>query len=359
MGEYEYLVLTDRYSKLSPSVDKYESSEEVIEGEITQDTTVQVMYYLICNDDTTLVFKGLNSNGSITTNESEIVSYMIGDGTANYGNGLKSNASGIKYILNIPNEYNGKPVTSIGGQFTFARTAVQKITLENNLNSISRYSFAWCTDLKSVLIKRNKGISLGDNTFEGCTKLDDVTLFVENIGGLYTAFSGCTSLERVKVNDDNESLMSDEEGIVYSKDKTKLIFYPPGKKENYVFPDTVTAIGYGAFGGQMYITDIEIPERITNIDIFTFWGSNLKKVICRGNSISREMFRHCGNLEEIVIGKNVTSIGRLIFYGDNKLKKITYEGTMQEWNSISKNGDWKIGMPNGLVVNCTDGTIEL
>ena len=76
LREYEYLVLTDRYSKLPPSINKYESSEEKIEGEITENKTIQVLYYLICNDDTTLVFTGLDSNGNITTNENEIVSYI-------------------------------------------------------------------------------------------------------------------------------------------------------------------------------------------------------------------------------------------------------------------------------------------
>ena len=33
-----------------------------------------VKYYKICNDDTTLVFEGLDSSGNVTTVDSEIVS---------------------------------------------------------------------------------------------------------------------------------------------------------------------------------------------------------------------------------------------------------------------------------------------
>ena len=69
------------------------------------------MYYLLCKDETTLVFTGLDSSGNVTTTQSEIVSYMVGDSTTKASNALIDKE--IYSIVEIPEEYNGLPVTNI------------------------------------------------------------------------------------------------------------------------------------------------------------------------------------------------------------------------------------------------------
>ena len=63
------------------------------------------------------------------------------------------------------------------------------------------------------------------------------------------AFFECSSLKEIKVDNNNENY-TDENGIVYNKNKTKIICYPEGKTEkNFRIPNSVTSIGYGAFAG--------------------------------------------------------------------------------------------------------------
>lgn len=112
LSEYQYTILKDKYTKNAPEIAGYIPHEEMITGEITEDTTITFMYYMIFNNENTLVFTGLDYSGNITTSESQIVSYMLGDGSSTYGNALKEKE--ISGVLIIPETYKGKKVIRIG-----------------------------------------------------------------------------------------------------------------------------------------------------------------------------------------------------------------------------------------------------
>ena len=56
------------------------------------------------------------------------------------------------------------------------------------------------------------------------------------------------------------------------------------------------------------------------------------------------------------IPDSVTSIGNETFYGCRNLVSIDFNGTMEQWNSISKSIGY--GLPDACKIICTDGTIE-
>ena len=59
----------------------------------------------------------------------------------------------------------------------------------------------------------------------------------------------------------------------------------------------------------------------------------------------------------ITIPSSVTNIGDYAFYGCTGLKDITFIGTQDQWNAISKGSDWnyKTGF---YTIHCTDGDIH-
>ena len=83
--------------------------------------------------------------------------------------------------------------------------------------------------------------SIGNEAFAYCTNLTSIELqsgvtSIENY-----AFSNCTSLNSINVDKDNQSYSS-EDGILFDKEKKKLITYPAGKKEKeYNIPSSVTS----------------------------------------------------------------------------------------------------------------------
>jgi hypothetical protein len=94
-----------------------------------------------------------------------------------------------------------------------------------------------------------------------------------------STFDGCSSLEAVTVNVDNPYYTS-QDGVVFNKNMTTLIFYPEGKQdETYAIPDTVTTIGGYAFENVTALQEVTIPESVTYIGVVAFSGcSNLKSI---------------------------------------------------------------------------------
>ena len=107
LREEKYTILADNYSKIPPKINGYEAENEIIQGNITEDTTIKILYYYIIQEDD-LIYTGIDSNGNATDDDSKIVGYMIGDGNSK---GYKE--INEKCILKIPKSHNQKNITKI------------------------------------------------------------------------------------------------------------------------------------------------------------------------------------------------------------------------------------------------------
>ncbi len=62
------------------------------------------------------------------------------------------------------------------------------------------------------------------------------------------SFGGCPNLEKITVSEDDPNFSTDENGILYNKDKTELIFVPAKSfEDSFVIPETVKNVDYTAF----------------------------------------------------------------------------------------------------------------
>ena len=113
--------------------------------------------------------------------------------------------------------------------------------------------------------------SIGDCAFYNCKGLTSITIpdSVTSIGN--DAFDGCTSLTSINA-DNNNSVYSSQEGVLYNNDKSELIICPNGKKGSYSIPDSVTSIGSDAFCDCASLTSITIPDSVTSIGYGAFQG---------------------------------------------------------------------------------------
>lgn len=242
LGEYEHTIVTDQYSKLPPAIDKYESAAEKIEGKITENKTIQVLYYLICDDDTTLVFTGLDSNGNITNIENNISYYMIGNDSNVVGNGLKDKT--IKSILNIPQTYKEKEVIKVGQRAFDSCANIINISISDKIKDVGYRSFTNCSCKKIII---GKGLETWKETsFQSCTELVSVTIKSKANGFSGNTFYNCKKFTELKI-DGNEEKYKVEDNILYSRDGKKLFLCPNGKTGEIVIPNTVEEIGYRAF----------------------------------------------------------------------------------------------------------------
>ena len=133
-----------------------------------------------------------------------------------------------------------------------------------------------------------------------------------------SAFENCYNLTSITVDIENENYSS-ENGILFNKDKTKIIRYSPGKSDSsYTIPNSVTTIDFGAFECCNNLTSITIPNSVTYI--------------------YRDAFRYCNNLTSVTIPNSVTSIGSYAFSGCNNLTSITIPNSVTSIGSYAFSG---------------------
>ena len=285
------------------------------------------------------------SNGF--TDEACLITELQDDGTLKISKYIGSDT-----VYVIPDEIDGKKVTSIGSDAFQKRTSLTSITIPDGVTDIEQYAFEGCTSLSDITLPDSL-TSIGLSAFESCTALTDIALpdSLTYIDGL--AFANCTSLKTVTVpasvtfiggwafgyyfEDGNidarvafddftinytkhtaghlyaiENGFTDEGCLKYtvSADGTLEISGYLGSDTVFEIPaeiggKKVTKIRYNAFENLTSLTSVTIPDSVTNIDF--------------------QAFHNCTSLKSVTIPASVISIGTYAFgyfYDANKETKI-------------------------------------
>lgn len=186
---------------------------------------------------------------------------------------------------------SGKPIISV--------------VIPQSMTTIYCFSFRDCTSLKSITFLGNVTIfennafencgfenfqipntvkTIGQNVFLGCKNLKSiwipasVEIIGEDTNGLSSIHDGISFDCDVNVSSENK-YFSSEDGILFDKDRSQLLYYPPMKKEiKYQIPESVRTIGNCAFAGS-HLEEIIIPSSVTSIGVGAFDSCKKLKTI--------------------------------------------------------------------------------
>lgn len=171
----------------------------------------------------------------------------------------------------------------------FDNTVIESVELSKNLSVIGDSAFYGCLELTEISPLLNV-VSLGTGAFARCIRLKSIELnYVEEIKE--RTFYECFALGNVKIG--IASVIADyafykcsainyftasaanpvyesQDGVLYNKDKTTLLKFPPSREKEYTLLSSVTSVTPKAFENYQSITSItslkETPPALTEGD---------------------------------------------------------------------------------------------
>lgn len=200
---------------------------------------------------------------------------------------------------------------SIGSGAFYGCAGLSKLNSDNEgfvnipeaITTISPATFYGCTSFTSIIIPDSVTV-IGDEAFRGCEGLTSVTIpdSVTSIG--YDAFHFCVNLASVYI-----TAIATWCNIDFARAGANPLCYAENLYLN----------------GEL-VTDLVIPEGVTNIKNYAFCNYESLKSVTIGNSVTTigvSVFDDCTSLTSVEIGDSVTSIGTHAFSGCSSLESIT------------------------------------
>ena len=229
------------------------------------------------------------------------------------------------------------------------RNDIYKVTIEDGVTSIPSSAFEDCNYLIIVEIPASV-TKIGFRAFFGCDNLTRIS-FPANVTEIdEEAFACCNNLASIKVDENNKKYKGENDCLI-EKETDTLIF----GCINSIIPDHVTKIADKAFyGGEL--KSITIPGSVTEIGEYAFEYCSLESVTIENGvtKIGHAAFFWCDSLSQIVIPNSVTEIGEYAFCGCSHVSTIKFNGTVAEWQAVSKGKKWDEHVWTSRVY-CTDG----
>ena len=193
---------------------------------------------------------------------------------------------------------------------------------------IDDYSFYDCANLEKLILR------------EGVKRIDSFSIsHINKLTNLYIpasvdsisigAFSYDPALQSINVSSANPKYTS-VDGILFSKDKMRLVAFADGHGSIYTVPDGTQVIDYGAFRGATALTAVVMPKSLRQIKNSAFLDcSSLTQVtVPHGvTTIGNSAFNSCTSLWFVDLPATLTELGYNAFYNVPTLSTLNVKAT--------------------------------
>ncbi|MDE5601600.1 MAG: leucine-rich repeat protein, partial [Clostridia bacterium] len=206
--------------------------------------------------------------------------------------GLRAPLSETELI--IPDRIDGKTVIQIGDAVFANQTALRRITIPSTVLSIGNNAFQGCTSLESVYLDADNNLrDIGNSAFEGCNRFGVIsaTPHLRTIGS--NAFANC-HVYFGQYFEESTELTTIGNGAFYNCGMTMV----------HSLPGSIETIGANAFQKCRFVElSFENLYNPVAIENSAFAECLFKGVTINSNiySIGYDAFSNCHNLESVII----------------------------------------------------------
>lgn len=203
---------------------------------------------------------------------------------------------------------NGKKYFVFGiGDNSFYRCAdLHSVVMPKSLKVIGYSAFGFCENMKIVNLPDSL-VTIQSYAFRGCKSISSLKI-PSKVKYLDDGFlQDCPKLNWIMVDSKNEYFTS-LQGVLYSKDKTKLYRVPPTKKGDYVVDSSVRTIKAYALDGCDKLTSIKMDDNLERIESYAFQNCKNAKPITLGQSvkyIEQCAFDSCNTITHLTLPNSV------------------------------------------------------
>lgn len=198
----------------------------------------------------------------------------------------------------------GASIVAGGGEYGESRVTEEGV--------IGTGLFRSCQNLKHISLPMT-AVKIEKDAFADCSSLRSLSVPASVVE--ITPSAGCTSLESIDVSPANVSY-SCSDGVLMSIDGRKILWFPMGKKGEFVLPATVESLGNYAFR-DCSIEKIVLPEGLTQLGQCIFYDSEVKEVVLPNDmeQLPTGTFQNCNHLKIVRIGAKMKLLSEYAFDG--------------------------------------------
>lgn len=162
--------------------------------------------------------------------------------------------------------------------------------------------------------------------------------FFAGMEGIPFVYAGRTKYKRIRIDSiiNHSHHLLVEDGVLYSADKTKLIYCFKEKTE-FVVPLSVIKICSYAFCGQHKLEKITLPNSLQEIGCNAFMDCIKLREVCLPNGIveiKSHTFDNCLSLVKIVLPNGVKTLGNDAFRHCESVKSIDLSDSIEQMCSF-------------------------
>jgi len=249
--------------------------------------------------------------------------------------------------------YSGVALIDTDGEVLVGEYAIKEGT-----EIIVDYAFGGCYNLECLIVPSSVK-TIGRNVVGNCDSLTKIV--VDENNSIFDSRNNCNAV----INTAKNELVVGCAGTVIPDSVVSIgedAFASCTSIKSIVIPDSVTSIGNAAFAYCFALESVNIPDSVIHIgdsafhdtalynnhideDVFyidsvaagVYYGYVGSECVIESGTrlISDYAFSYYENLKSVTIPASVTIIGEGAFEGCSELTDVYFEGTQQQWESIS------------------------